>query len=159
MNCPKCGKKMIERNGKNGPFLGCSGYPHCKMTSNLPKNGSEKKELRRIEKLSAYQADIENWVKNGSGHAEVMATAGSGKTRTQEHIVAVLIEDMKVSTTDIIYLAFNSHVVREAIEKGLPAKSTHQVGLAAVSSYVGKKVKVDENKVANIVMDLLEEGF
>lgn len=157
MNCPKCGKIMVKRSGKFGDFMGCSGYPHCKTIVNIPKNGSsEKKELRRIEKPSQYQLAIENWVKSGQGHAVVKATAGSGKTRTQEHLVAVLIEDMKVPATDIIYLAFNSHVVKEAVEKGLPAKSTHQVGLAAVSSYVGKKVKVDENKVADIIKNLIQ---
>lgn len=28
--CDKCGKPMIVRAGKYGPFLGCSGYPKCK---------------------------------------------------------------------------------------------------------------------------------
>lgn len=28
--CPKCGGKLVERNGKYGPFLGCSNYPNCK---------------------------------------------------------------------------------------------------------------------------------
>ncbi len=27
--CPKCGKKMIRRNGKFGKYLACSGYPVC----------------------------------------------------------------------------------------------------------------------------------
>lgn len=30
--CPKCGEKLIERNGKYGIFLGCSNYPKCKYT-------------------------------------------------------------------------------------------------------------------------------
>ena len=28
--CPQCGKPMHSRQGKYGPFLGCSGYPKCK---------------------------------------------------------------------------------------------------------------------------------
>jgi DNA topoisomerase-1 len=32
IKCPKCGKEMVERNGKNGPFYGCTGYPECKGT-------------------------------------------------------------------------------------------------------------------------------
>ncbi|MBM3494713.1 MAG: DNA topoisomerase I, partial [Armatimonadetes bacterium] len=28
--CPKCGKPMIERTGKYGKFLGCSGFPKCR---------------------------------------------------------------------------------------------------------------------------------
>ena len=30
--CPKCGGKLVERNGKYGEFLGCSNYPKCKFT-------------------------------------------------------------------------------------------------------------------------------
>ena len=36
INCPKCGKPMIVRNGRNGSqFLGCSGYPDCKSIMSL----------------------------------------------------------------------------------------------------------------------------
>lgn len=31
--CPKCGRAMAHRNGRNGPFLGCTGYPVCKTTA------------------------------------------------------------------------------------------------------------------------------
>ena len=149
---------MVKRSGKYGDFFGCSGYPKCKTIVNISSSLKplEEKNLRRIETLSPYQQTIENWVKTGEGHAVVKATAGSGKTRTQEHVVAVLIEDLKVPAQDIIYLAFNSHVVKEAIEKGLPAKSTHQVGLQAVSSYIGKKVNVDDNKIPDIIKNLIQ---
>lgn len=33
MICPKCGGKLVERNGKYGNFIGCSNYPNCKYTS------------------------------------------------------------------------------------------------------------------------------
>ena len=29
MICDKCGNKMVLRQSKNGPFLGCSNYPKC----------------------------------------------------------------------------------------------------------------------------------
>ncbi len=34
MKCPKpdCGGHMVERNGKFGPFLGCSNFPKCKYS-------------------------------------------------------------------------------------------------------------------------------
>ena len=35
MPCPKCGKPMIKRSGRFGPFLGCSDYPKCKGIKNL----------------------------------------------------------------------------------------------------------------------------
>ena len=38
--CDKCGKPMIIKRGRYGPFLACSGYPACKNT--LPLNHKEK---------------------------------------------------------------------------------------------------------------------
>ena len=29
--CPRCGNKLVLRNGKYGEFLGCSNYPNCKF--------------------------------------------------------------------------------------------------------------------------------
>jgi restriction system protein len=33
--CPKCGGKLIKREGKYGKFWGCSNYPKCKYTKNI----------------------------------------------------------------------------------------------------------------------------
>ena len=33
--CPRCGKKLVERNGKNGAFMGCSEYPKCRFTKSI----------------------------------------------------------------------------------------------------------------------------
>lgn len=35
--CPKCGKKLVYRTGKYGPFLGCSGYPSCRHIEKVVK--------------------------------------------------------------------------------------------------------------------------
>jgi len=37
--CPECGKPLIERWGRNGKFIGCSGYPDCRYTK--PLEGEE----------------------------------------------------------------------------------------------------------------------
>ncbi len=34
--CEECGQPMIIREGRRGKFLGCSGYPKCKTTAELP---------------------------------------------------------------------------------------------------------------------------
>jgi len=34
--CPKCGAPMVERTGRNGRFYGCSRYPDCRGTRNIP---------------------------------------------------------------------------------------------------------------------------
>ena len=30
-DCPKCGKPLVRRNGRFGPFVGCSGFPDCRF--------------------------------------------------------------------------------------------------------------------------------
>ena len=35
MTCPRCGGKLVERNGKNGTFYGCSNFPKCRFTKNV----------------------------------------------------------------------------------------------------------------------------
>jgi DNA topoisomerase I len=46
MTCPQCGKPMIRRMSKYGPFIACSGYPECKyihqekLTMPCPSCGS-----------------------------------------------------------------------------------------------------------------------
>lgn len=34
-NCPSCGKQLTVRKGKNGSFIGCSGFPVCRYTKAL----------------------------------------------------------------------------------------------------------------------------
>jgi DNA topoisomerase-1 len=36
--CDKCGRPMVVKGGKFGPFLGCSGYPECKNVVNIRKD-------------------------------------------------------------------------------------------------------------------------
>ncbi len=37
--CPRCGKNMVIRFSRTLQFLGCSGYPECKTTFSLDKDG------------------------------------------------------------------------------------------------------------------------
>ncbi len=36
--CEKCGRKMVEKNGRFGKFLACPGYPECKNTKPMPED-------------------------------------------------------------------------------------------------------------------------
>jgi DNA topoisomerase-1 len=50
--CPTCGRPMIKRMGKRGPFLGCSGYteePRCTTTMNLDAQGNPVPASRQTE--------------------------------------------------------------------------------------------------------------
>jgi DNA topoisomerase-1 len=46
--CPQSGHMMLKRLGKNGWFLGCSGYPECKFTMPLPGEEGETIDLPGI---------------------------------------------------------------------------------------------------------------
>ncbi len=35
--CPECGKPLVVRRGRFGPFVGCSGYPECKYIKKKEK--------------------------------------------------------------------------------------------------------------------------
>lgn len=35
--CPECGKNLVEKNGRNGKFIGCTGFPDCKFTKAIVK--------------------------------------------------------------------------------------------------------------------------
>jgi DNA topoisomerase-1 len=39
--CPICQKEMVVRHGRFGAFLGCSTYPDCRGTVNIPRKGEE----------------------------------------------------------------------------------------------------------------------
>jgi DNA topoisomerase-1 len=38
--CPKCGKKLSKRLGRNGYFIGCTGYPECDYTRNVDEDAA-----------------------------------------------------------------------------------------------------------------------
>jgi DNA topoisomerase-1 len=46
--CPESGHMMLKRLGRNGWFLGCSGYPECKFTMPLPGEEGEAIDLPGI---------------------------------------------------------------------------------------------------------------
>jgi DNA topoisomerase-1 len=47
--CPKCGKKLKLRMGKNGLFIACSGYPACTFTENIPDPDEDVVDATELE--------------------------------------------------------------------------------------------------------------
>lgn len=43
--CPQCGKALIVRWGRNGKFIGCSGYPECRYTRPLSEETTQTNEI------------------------------------------------------------------------------------------------------------------
>jgi DNA topoisomerase I len=68
--CAECGKPLMKRWGRNGPFIGCDGYPTCKYTRPLPGEGEDGSEDRQPQ-LTDYKCELcespmmKRWGRNG----------------------------------------------------------------------------------------------
>lgn len=43
-DCPKCGKKLIKKWSRNGPFLACPGFPECRYSKSLEEEETLEKK-------------------------------------------------------------------------------------------------------------------
>ncbi|MFH0898732.1 MAG: type I DNA topoisomerase [bacterium] len=59
LTCPECKKPLIVRFGKAGEFVGCSGFPDCKFTSNFIRNEKGEIELAQQQSTMAQQSEIQ----------------------------------------------------------------------------------------------------
>ena len=53
IECSLCGEEMLIRFGKNGPFLGCSGYPDCRNTGEFERDDNGKVTVRKAEEVGS----------------------------------------------------------------------------------------------------------
>ena len=58
IDCDECGKPMIIRSGRRGYFLGCSGYPKCKNTGEVPAKLLEELGVNEDKKDTTPPATI-----------------------------------------------------------------------------------------------------
>ena len=72
IDCEDCGKPMIIRNSRRGYFLGCSGYPKCKNTGDVPAKLIE--ELGLGEKPSNGKAESAPATSHGDDEIETDLT-------------------------------------------------------------------------------------
>ena len=64
--CPECGKPLSIRLGRNGRFIGCTGYPDCAYTRNLEREGGEAaEEPQVVEGRSCPRCDSSLLVRQG----------------------------------------------------------------------------------------------
>ena len=59
-NCPSCDGILYVRNGKKGPFLGCSHFPKCKQTRELSDEESRLLESRTEKNLDNFVEESED---------------------------------------------------------------------------------------------------
>ncbi|MBN2373405.1 type I DNA topoisomerase [bacterium] len=62
--CDKCGRDMVIRNGRYGPFLGCSGYPECNNIMPLKGQEQDRKE-ENVTEQKCEKCGSSMVVKNG----------------------------------------------------------------------------------------------
>ncbi len=63
--CPKCGKPLSIRLGRNGRFIGCTGYPECSYTRNLDADSKEAEEPQVVEGRGCPECGSPLVVKHG----------------------------------------------------------------------------------------------
>ncbi|BAC91139.1 type I DNA topoisomerase [Gloeobacter violaceus] len=64
--CESCGRPLLNRYGRFGNFLGCSGYPECDFTHQLTRDNKPVPKDRPAEGISCNQC----------GHAPMLITYG-----------------------------------------------------------------------------------
>jgi len=85
--CDKCGSKMVIKWGKFGRFLACSGYPGCRNTREIPKNGnSDQPEVPKPEEIQCEKCGKPMVLKRGR-FGEFMACSGYPDCRNTKKIV------------------------------------------------------------------------
>lgn len=95
---------------------------------------------------SKYQTDIFDFVAHGSGHGEVIAGAGTGKTYTAVKSCSHIPRGM--ATPKTVFLAFNKHIQTELEAKlnGLAeARTYHSFGLSAIPNARSLKITSYKN--------------
>ena len=63
--CPKCSKKLAKRLGRNGYFIGCTGYPDCDYTRNVDDQPGASNEPQIVEGRSCPKCEHPLVIKRG----------------------------------------------------------------------------------------------
>ena len=63
--CPKCSKPLSKRLGRNGYFIGCTGYPECDYTRNIDDEAGQSNEPQVVEGRHCPQCNSALVIKRG----------------------------------------------------------------------------------------------
>jgi DNA topoisomerase I len=64
-NCPKCSKRLAKRLGRNGYFIGCTGYPECDYTRNVDDAAGASNEPQIVEGRTCPKCSSHLVIKRG----------------------------------------------------------------------------------------------
>lgn len=56
--CELCGKNLIYKTGRFGRFLACAGYPECKNTKAIDKNGAPVEKKEKTEEKADFCCEL-----------------------------------------------------------------------------------------------------
>jgi len=98
--CDKCGKPMLKRVGKFGPFIACSGYPDCTNTREVETQEAEsetgEEEIEPCENCGKPMA-----VKRGR-FGQFLACTGYPECKTTRKLIATKQGGLKAAKPDQI---------------------------------------------------------
>lgn len=63
--CPKCGQQVAKRLGRNGYFIGCTGYPECDYTRNVDDDPNAPNEPEVVEGRKCPKCESDLVIKRG----------------------------------------------------------------------------------------------
>lgn len=63
--CPECGKPLSIRLGRNGRFIGCTGFPDCKYTRNLGNDDDDQSTNEAVEGRQCPKCQSDLLIKQG----------------------------------------------------------------------------------------------
>jgi DNA topoisomerase-1 len=96
--CDKCGRPMLKRVGKFGPFVACSGYPECTNTRELeqtePESETGEEEIEPCENCGRPMA-----VKRGR-FGQFLACTGYPECKTTRKLIATKQGGLKAAKPD-----------------------------------------------------------
>ena len=98
--CDKCGKPMLKRVGKFGPFIACSGYPDCTNTREVeqqePESETGEEEIEPCENCGKTMA-----VKRGR-FGQFLACTGYPECKTTRKLIATKQGGLRAAKPDQI---------------------------------------------------------
>lgn len=146
--CPKCGKELIIKYGKNGSFIACSGYPECRFSSNFERDENGKIKLTdekngKSTGLTCEKCGSELLIKK-SRYGEILACSAYPECKNIKSFLR-----LKDGTIKVIETGEELEDKCPKCESSLVVKSGRNGIFAACSAYpkctYTTNIKVDDN--------------
>jgi DNA topoisomerase-1 len=97
--CDKCGKPMLKRVGKFGPFIACSGYPDCTNTREVETQETDDADEEVIEPCENCGKEM---VMKRGRFGQFLACSGYPECKTTRKLIATKQGGLKAAKPDQI---------------------------------------------------------